>query len=177
MAKGITATRHAQAVFEIALENDDLDRWQSDLEVMVDTLKDRQIVALLENPKLKIGEKTGVLEKILPGITPKAMNLAYFLVAKNRLRLLPDLLAEFRRLLNAHYGREVAEVVTAVPVSDEDRKKIEKRLAALVGKDLVLALKVDPDVTGGLIAKVGDKLLDSSVRTRLQDLRRSLAKT
>lgn len=174
MAKGISARRHAQAVFQIALENNELDRWQSDLEAMAGTLEDPQTVAMLENPKLKLGEKRSILENILPGVTPTAMNLAFFLVAKNRLRILSDLLDEFRRLINAHYGKEVAEVVTAVPVSDKDKVKIEKGLGALVGKDLILTLKVDPEIKGGMVAKVGDKLVDGSIRTRLQDLRRSL---
>ncbi|MBM4462121.1 MAG: ATP synthase F1 subunit delta [Chloroflexi bacterium] len=177
MPKGISAKRHAQAVFQIALEGKQLERWQSDLETIAGTLKSPEITAMLESPKLRLEEKRRVLEAILPGITPAAMNLAYFLVAKNRLRILPDLLAEFRRLLNAYHGREVAEVVTAVPISDEDRDRIKKRLAALVGKELVLTLKVNPEIEGGLVARVGDKLVDGSIRTRLQDLRRSLAQT
>lgn len=164
-------------MFQIALEGKQLERWQSDLETIAGTLKSPEITAMLESPKLRLEEKRRVLEAILPGITPAAMNLAYFLVAKNRLRILPDLLAEFRRLLNAYHGREVAEVVTAVPISDEDRDRIKKRLAALVGKELVLTLKVNPEIEGGLVARVGDKLVDGSIRTRLQDLRRSLAQT
>ena len=177
MAKRISARRHAQAVFQIALESKELERWQTDLETIVDTLKEPEITAALESPKLRLEEKKRILETILPGITPAAMNLAYFLVAKNRLRILSDLLAEFRRLLNAHYGREMAEVVTAVPISDEDKNRIRERLAALVDKELVLSVKVDPNVKGGLTAKVGDKLVDGSVRTTLEDLRRSLAQT
>lgn len=164
-------------MFRIALESKELERWQSDLEIMVGALQYPEVTAVLENPKLRLEEKRRILETILPGITPTAMNLAYFLVAKNRLRILSDLLAEFKRLLSAYYGREVAEVVTAVPISDEDRDRIKERLAALVDKELVLTLKVDPDIEGGLVARVGDKLVDGSVRTRLQDLRRSLAQT
>jgi F-type H+-transporting ATPase subunit delta len=68
------------------------------------------------------------------------------------------------------------EVVTAIPISDEERDEIKEKLAALVDKELVLSVKVDPNVMGGLTARVGDKLVDGSVRTRLQDLRRSLTK-
>jgi len=176
MVKDISARRYAQAVFQIALESKELERWQSDLEKMVDALKDHQVTAALENPRLRLEEKEKILETILSGITPRAMNLAYFLVAKHRLRILPDLLAEFRRLLNAYYGREMVEVVTAIPISDEERDEIKEKLAALVDKELVLSVKVDPNVMGGLTARVGDKLVDGSVRTRLQDLRRSLTK-
>ena len=175
MAKGVSGRRHAQAVFEIALENNELDRWQADLETMANVLGNPEIAALLEYPKLDASKKRDILQNILPGITPTAMNLAYFLVAKNRLRILPDLLAEFGRLLNAHYGREEAEVVTAVPISDEEKERITKDLAAIAGKEVVLSLKVDPDIMGGLVARIGDKLIDGSVRTRLKDLRRSLA--
>ncbi|RLC93632.1 MAG: F0F1 ATP synthase subunit delta [Chloroflexi bacterium] len=174
MAKGVSAKRHAQAVFQIALETGQLDRWQRDLEVMADTLAEPGLVALLENPKVKLDEKREVLEKVLPDIAPAAMNLAHFLVAKNRLRILPGMLTEYERLLNAHYGREVAEVSTAVPISDEEKERVRKRLAELLGKELVIKVKVDPDVMGGLVARVGDTLVDGSVRTRLRDLRQSL---
>jgi F-type H+-transporting ATPase subunit delta len=174
MAKGISAKRHAQAVFEIALETGQLDRWQSDLQVMADTLADPGLVALLQHPKIKLDDKRGVLEKVLPDIAPSAMNLAHFLVAKNRLRMLQGMLVEYEQLLNAQYGREVAEISTALPISDEEKERVRKRLAELLGKDLVIKVKVDPHVIGGLVARVGDRLVDGSVRTRLQDLKQSL---
>lgn len=175
MAKGVSGRRHAQAVFEISLENNTLDEWQTDLEMMANVLGNPEVAALLENPKLDFGKKRQVLQSILPDVAPAAMNLACLLVAKNRLRILPGLLAEFRRLVNAYHGREEAEVITAVPIGDEERKKIETDLSAISGKEVMVSSRVDPDILGGLVARLGDKLIDGSIRTRLRELRRSLA--
>jgi F-type H+-transporting ATPase subunit delta len=174
MARTVSAKRHAQAVFQIALEKEEIEKWQADLETIAESLRNPELVALLENPKLHFSEKEQILQNILTGVSPIAMNLVYFLVAKNRLRTLQDLVVEYRHLVNAYYGRETAEVVTAIPISSKEKERIEKRLAAITGKEVVLVAQVNPDIMGGLVAKVGDKLIDGSVHTRLQDLRSGL---
>lgn len=174
MAKGISARRHAQAVFQIAMEKKNLEAWQADLQRIADALKHPQLVTLLENPKLHFSEKEKVLQNILKGVSPVAMNLVYFLVVKNRLRIVEDLVAEYQRLMNAHYGRETADVITAIPLSDEEKERLQKRLAMITRKEIVINTQVDPDIIGGLVAKVGDQLIDGSVRTKLKELKKSL---
>src|SRR4030042_2500668 len=104
------------------------------------------------------------------------MNLVYFLVVKKRLRIVEDLVAEYKRLMNAHYGRETADVITAIPLGDEEKERLQKRLAMITRKEVVITTQVDPDIMGGLVARVGDQLIDGSVRTRLKELRKSLVK-
>ena len=162
-------------MFEIALENKTLEKWQSDLETLVVVLGNAEVAVLLENPKVSFSNKREMLHTILPSVAPQAMNLAYLLVARNRLRILADLLTEFRRLVNEYHGREEAQVVTAVPIGDEEKRIIEKQLATIVGKDVVASSKVDPNILGGLVARLGDRLVDGSVRTKLHDLRRRMA--
>jgi F-type H+-transporting ATPase subunit delta len=174
MARGVSARRHAQAVFQIALEKEEIEKWQADLEAIASALKNPELVALLENPKLLFSQKEKILQSILTGVSPIAMNLIYFLVAKNRLRIAEDLLIEYQRLVNAYYGRETAEVVTAIPLSNEEKERLQKRLAKVTRKEVVITTQVDPEIIGGVMAKVGDKLIDGSVRTRLQDLRKGL---
>lgn len=174
MARAVSAKRHAQAVFQIALEKEEIEKWQADLEAIADALKNPELVALLENPKLRFSEKEKVLQSILTDISPIAMNLVYFLVAKNRLRIVEDLVVEYQRLVNAYHGREMAEVVTAVPLSNEEKERLQKRLATITRKEVVITTQVDPEIIGGVVAKVGDKLIDGSVRTRLQELRSGL---
>jgi F-type H+-transporting ATPase subunit delta len=72
-------------------------------------------------------------------------------------------------------GIEVAHVTTAIPVDEAEATQIRTRLATLTGKQVTLDLKVDPDIIGGMVAQVGDTLLDGSIRTRLQNLRKQLA--
>ena len=107
-------------------------------------------------------------------ISPLAMNLVGFLVAKNRLRILGDLVTEYKHLMDDYHGREHAEVTTAVPLDEEEKKRLQKRLAMITHKEIVLTAQVDPEIMGGLVAKIGDRLIDGSIRTRLQDLRRGL---
>jgi F-type H+-transporting ATPase subunit delta len=174
MGRGISGRRHAQAVFRIALESNQLDRWQTDLETMAAVLQDAKVISFLENPKVSLERKTDVLQQALGGITPKAMNLAYLLVAKKRLRMVPSLVAEYRRLVYAHKGIVEADVVTAIPITDGEEERIGRDLAAITGKTVMLAAMVDPEIIGGLVVRLGDKLMDGSVRTRLQQLRRKL---
>ena len=174
MAKTISARRHAQAVFQIALEKKELESWQSDLNMIAEVVGNPQLVAILENPKLQFNQKEKILQNILTGINPVAMNLVYFLVVKNRLRIVDDLVVEYKRLINAHYGREMAEVITAIPLGDEEKERLQKKLATITQKEVVITTQVDPDIMGGLVAKVGDQVIDGSVRTRLKELRKSL---
>lgn len=174
MAKAVSARRHAQAVFQIALEKKELERWQSDLNTIAEALGNSELVTVLENPKLQFDQKEKVLQNILTGISPIAMNLVYFLVAKKRVRIVENLVAEYTRLMNAYNGRETAEVTTAVPLSNEETESLKQKLDKLTGKELVVTTQVDPGIMGGLVAKIGDKLIDGSVRTRLQELRKDL---
>jgi len=175
MAKGISGKRHAQAVFQIALEEKRVDGWMGDLEKIAVVLGDAEIAAVLSSPRVSPEKKKDLLDRGLKGISPMAMNLAQLLVARDRLQLVQSLAVEYRRLMNTYGGLELAEVTTAVPISDQEGEKVGKGLTALSGKKVTLELNVDPDILGGFIARLGDKLIDASARTRLQELRKSIA--
>jgi F-type H+-transporting ATPase subunit delta len=175
MAKGVSGKRHAQAVFQIALEEKQLDRWLTDVERIAAVLGDAEIAAVLANPKVSPEKKKDLLDRGLAGISPTAMNLAQLLVARNRLHLVQSLAVEYKRLMNAYGGVELAEVTTAIPISDQDGERVGKGLAAISGKRVTLELDVDPGILGGFVARLGDKLIDASALTRLQELRKSIA--
>ncbi|MBN2100076.1 MAG: ATP synthase F1 subunit delta [Dehalococcoidia bacterium] len=175
MAKGVSGKRHAQAVFQIALEEKQLDKWLTDVEKIAAVLGDLEIAAILANPKVSPENKKDVLDRGLKGVSPMAMNLAQLLVARNRLHLVQSLAVEYKRLMNAYGGMELAEVRTAVPISSEEGEKVGKGLTALSGKRVTLEMSVDPEILGGFVARLGDKLIDASARTRLQELRKSIA--
>ncbi len=174
MAKGVSGKRHAQAVFEIAVESNQIEKWQADIEKIVAVLGDPEISTVLANPKVSLDKKRDLLNRGLKGISPIAMNLAQLLVVKNRIQVVQSLESEFKRLVNAHRGIELAEVITATPISDREGEKVGKGLALLSGKKIMLELSVDPEILGGFVARLGDRLIDASARTRLQELRKSL---
>lgn len=175
MAGRVHARRYARAVFEIALENKDLDRWQTDLTKVSALGQYAAFIALMENPKIGFGEKQKLLDKVLGDINPLVRNLVYLLVSRSAVSLVGDIAGEYQRLLNEYRGIEHAEVVTAVPLGDKDKKSLEEHLGAVVGKKIVLTASVDPDLIGGMVARVGGKLLDGSIRSQLAALKSELA--
>lgn len=174
MAKAVSARRYAQAVFEIALESKELERWQADLHVIAEALGTPRLAAILENPKLQFNQKQRLLQNILVGISPVATNLAYLLVRKKLIRVAGSLVTEYTRLMNAYNGRETAKVISAIHLNSHETEVIRQKLAKLTGKKLVVATQVDSEIMGGLVAKIGDELIDGSVRTRLMELRKDL---
>ncbi len=175
MARKAHASRYARAVFEIALERGELDRWQSELPVVVSVVGDPALVAVLESPRLRFDEKARILSEGLVGISPLVLNLVYLLIVRGRLSMIADIAEEYQRLLDAYHGIEPAEVISAVPLDAEEEKKLAGHLSAITGKKVVVKSEVDPGLIGGFVARVGGKLLDGSTRTRLEALKKELA--
>lgn len=175
MAKRASARRYAQAVFQIALEKQELDRWLADLVKIGHLGEDATLSVVMGNPKVRFDDKVRLLTAQLTGLNPMALNLLRILVAKNRFDLVGEIAAEFQRLLDTHRGIEPAEIVTAVPLDEGDRQRLVQRLEAVVGKKVTLTTSVDPSLLGGVVARVGGKLLDGSTRTRLEALKEAMS--
>lgn len=175
MAKGFYARRYAQAVFELALASNQLERWQSDLGKVAGVLGDTTLIAWLENPKIHFDEKLRVLAENLNDISPLALNLVRLLVAKGKPALITEVATEYQRRLDQHNGIERAEVITAVPLDDKTELELAAKLGTITGKKVVLKPRVDPAVLGGVIARIGGKLLDASTRSKLEALRKEIA--
>ncbi len=173
MPKKMNARRYAQAVFEIALEKNELERWQSDLQKIVDALGEGMFLAVLESPKIKIEDKSRLLKR-LGDINPLALNLVKLLITRGAVSMVPAIAGEYRRLLDDYHGIQTAEVVTAVPLDKNDEEKMAADLSAMVRKKVVLEPAVDPDIIGGIVARVGGKLLDGSTRAKLLALKKEL---
>jgi F-type H+-transporting ATPase subunit delta len=170
------ARSYAQAAFEIALEQDGLDKWQADLDKMSGLALDTDILAWLENPKTPIETKTRLLGEVLGDVEPLARNLLFLLLARGRSGLMAEIVTEYRRQLDSYRGIEPAEVVTAVPLDEDTKRQLAENLGAITGKKVVVTAEVDPALLGGFIARVGGKLLDGSTRNRLQALKTKITR-
>jgi len=175
MARRVYAKRFAQAVFEIALERKELDRWQSDLKKVASLGEDATLISLLQDPRLHFDSKAELLSERLGDINPLALNLVYLLITRGKLNMVGDIADEYQRLLDGYRGIERAEVTTAIPLDDEDKQRLAEYLGAAVGKKVVLKPEVDARLIGGIVARIGDKLLDGSTRSKLAALREELA--
>ena len=174
MARRAYAKRYAQAIFEIALETKELERWQSDLGKIVSVVGDAVFAAFLESPKFHFADKAKLLSERLEGINPLALNLVHLLVARGRLDIIGAISGEYQKLLDSYHGIEQAEVITAVPLEDKEKQKLAEYIGTIVDKKVVLKSEVDRRLIGGVIARVGGKLLDGSTRSKLAALKREL---
>jgi F-type H+-transporting ATPase subunit delta len=171
--KKFNARRYARAVFEIALEKNELERWRSDLDKIVEAVGDEAFLAVLESPKIKFEDKSRLLAH-LGGIDPLALNLVRLLIARGGVNMLPEIAAEYRRMLDEYHGIQTAAIVTAVPLDKREEDKLAKILGDRVGKKVVLQPAVAPEIIGGIVARVGGKLLDGSTSGRLTALKKEL---
>jgi F-type H+-transporting ATPase subunit delta len=174
MARKAYARRYAQAVFEIALEKNELERWQTDLQKITGAIADGAFLAALESPKIKLEDKAALLKALPGGISPLTVNLVSMLITRGGVAMIAKIAGEYQLMLADYHGILKAEVVTAVPIDDKDKEKLAERLSALVDKRVVLQQEVDPEILGGIIARVGGKLLDGSTRSKLAALKREL---
>lgn len=177
MAKRAYAKRYSQAVFEIAMEKQELDSWQSDLGKITSLSEDTAFMALLEDPRLRFNDKAGLLSERLGDINQLALNLAYLLVTRDNLSMAGEIADEYRRLYDSYRGIEEAEVTTAVPLTEEDILKIEQHLSAIIDKKVVVKSEIDTSIIGGLVARISGKLIDGSTRSRLEAMKKSLSGT
>ena len=175
MARRVYAKRFSQAVFKIALEKKELDRWQSDLSKIASLGEDATLISLLQDPRLHFDSKAKLLSERLGDVNPLALNLVYLLATRGRLNMVGDIADEYQRLLDSYRGIEQAEVTTAIPLDDEDKLRLTEHLGAIAGKKVVLKPEVNSGLIGGIVARVGDKLLDGSTRSKLAALREQLA--
>ena len=176
MAKRASAKRYAQATFDIALQRDQLDQWAGDLRLAVEALQNEEFSALLDHAKVPLSRKVQTIGEALQEVDPMVQNLLSLLVSRGLVDLVPAVEEGYQELLDQHRGREQVDVSSAVPLEDSEREQIIQFLTRLINKDVVLDSRVDPSILGGLVIKVGDRLIDGSTRTRLQGLGKQLQK-
>ncbi len=175
MLRDLAAKRYAQACFELALERNELERWEADLSALGAALASSEALAFVENRRVSRAAKEEFLHRVLEEPAPLVWNLVRLLATKGRLGLLPQIAQQFQTLLDEHRGIAHAQVLTAVPLSDDERASLAQRLSELTGKQVTVELHEEPALLGGLVARIGDRLIDGSTRTKLIALKRELA--
>jgi F-type H+-transporting ATPase subunit delta len=176
MASGV-AKRYAQAVFSLAKEQGTLGQWATDLALLNDVASDAEAGAFLNNPIVDAKAKIALLDSFFEqrGEQSQARNLVKLLVEKQRLDIIPELYQLFEESMLAEQGIVYADVTTAEPLSEAGQTIVQEKLSELIGKQVRLRTKVDPSIIGGIIALIGDQLIDGSVTNQLRQLRERLS--
>ena len=173
MTSGV-AGRYASALFELAREQNELDKVDQDLgkfQVMLEQSPD--LARLVKSPAFAAEEQERALGAVMDwaAIGATTGNFLKVVTRNRRLFAAEDMIKGFRQQLALHRGEMTAEVQSATPLSNEQLAALKATLKASYGKDVRLDAKVDPSLLGGLVVKVGSRMFDSSLRTKLMNLK------
>ena len=178
MTNKAAATRYARALFDVVLkEQGSLEQVEAQLEAFVDLLAEHPALEkVLLNPAVPVPRKRATVAELLArlDVTPVLAKLLALLAGRDRLVLLPDLLATYRDRLLDYQHVVRADVTTAGPLSSERAREIERRLAEVTGKTVTVTSRVDPAIIGGMVARIGSTVYDASITRQLEKMRNRL---
>jgi F-type H+-transporting ATPase subunit delta len=168
---------YAAALFEVARAEGALSEVEDELFRFARTMEaNDELRSVLTDAAVPAERRQGVIQDLLgPKASPVTTSLVTFVVGAGRARELPAMIDRLVERAAAEKEHAVAEVRSAVPLTDEQRSRLAEALQRATGKTVEIKVVVDPDVLGGIVAQVGDTVIDGSVRTRLDQLRSAIA--
>ena len=169
------ARRYARAVFDLARADGEVDLWARRLSQVRDLFADPAVASVLSNPAISSEQREELVSARPRVLDDEATNLARLLIESGRVAEAEGVAEEFERLADEAAGRVRATVTTAIPLDSQDRDRVERELSHRLNKEVRLTVAVDPKIIGGLKVQYGDHVVDASVASRLQQLRRRLA--
>jgi F-type H+-transporting ATPase subunit delta len=172
--EAIAAKRYALAVLALADQHGDAPAWQDVLRQIADFMTDPDVRRVLENTRVGQEPKQRLIAAALNDLPVLQLNFARLLVRKHRTALAHDISLIFDRLLEEQQGVTRAKATTAVALNDAERNALAARLREQVGHDVILETDVDPDLLGGVVVQIGDRLIDASTRAKLTAMRERL---
>jgi F-type H+-transporting ATPase subunit delta len=173
MAKDELVHGYAEALFRVVQAEGELDRVEDELFRFGKLLQsNHELKQALSDQTLDRTQRAKMLEDLLHDkVSPHTLGLLTFIVVQGRARQLPQILEEVSQLAAEARNSVVAEVRSAVPLDDDQRKKLADALSKATGKNVEVKVLVDPTVIGGVVAKIGDTIIDGTVKRRLEELR------
>jgi F-type H+-transporting ATPase subunit delta len=171
------ATVYARSLFEVAMEHDKLDVVRDQLGEFADALdQNQEMQVFFFSPYFSTAEKIEGLDKVVTGVDPITQNFLKLLIEKSRM----PAVFRVRRVLDELWQHEnkllPVEVTSAIELDKKTVKQIGDRIGEETGQKIELSERVEPDILGGLIVRVGNSIIDASIRARLDSLRKQVAK-
>ena len=174
MAQQLSGQRYAQAIFDLALENNEVEQWGQDLAVVSEAFQDSDFAALMKHADMSAADKRAATGSVLAGVSTMVRNLVDLLVSKGSVDSIAEVYTSYTELLDQHLGRQRVEVTTAIALDEAEANRITSFVSELVRREVVLTTKVDESILGGLVIQIGDRLLDGSTKARLDGLKNRL---
>ena len=175
MLKGAIGRRYAEAIFAIARENNSIDRTLEDVQGIASLFSHRKLAYLLNEPKIPTRRKEQAIRQALESkVLRTSLNLALLVVQRELVEAMPNIARELAQLVLDYKNQAIAEVTTAAPMDERQLGQVRQALEHRTGKTILMQTKVQPEILGGVIARVGDQVIDGSIRHRLATLKQQL---
>lgn len=175
MLKGAIARRYAAAIFDIARKQNTIDRTLEDVQGIAQVFSSRKVAYLLTEPKVPAKRKeTAVRQALASKVLPTSLNLALLVVQRELVEAMRNIANELEKLVLDYKNEAKAQVTTAAPMDEAQSNSVKQALERRTGKTILMQTRVQPEILGGVVARVGDQLIDGSVRYRLTALRQQL---
>lgn len=169
------ARRYAEAYFRLAKEAGDIPGWRAQLAGVAEVLSAPDVALAVQNPRLPLARRVQLGMKLFEGVSSPVRNLARLLIERRRTPLAAGILTAYDELADRESGVLRAEVLTAVPVNAQLEQRISKELSRRFGQSVQPTVRQDASILGGLVIRIGDRVIDDSIRTHLQQLQSALS--
>jgi F-type H+-transporting ATPase subunit delta len=173
----VVSRRYAKALFSVGEDKGEIEAYGKDLAELAGLLNESpELLRVFKNPVFNAEQKKKIIEGLFGKIklNPMVQNFVKLLADKDRLGNLPEIADYYGDLLDEAKGVVRGNLITAIDLGDAEQQKIKDQLEKQMQKDLVLDYESDPDILGGVVLKVGDKVLDASIRAQLNILKENI---
>lgn len=178
MIAGALARRYAKALFDLASAEGRVEELGGELERLTEVYREApELPALLSNPAYTRAERQTIAESLAEGplrLSQMMRNFLRLLIENGRVRGVPEIAARYQEMADAAAGRAHVVVRSAAPLSEEQRRRLEQGFSRVTGKQVTVAVEIDPSLIGGLSACVGGLVFDGSIRAQLAALEEEL---
>jgi F-type H+-transporting ATPase subunit delta len=174
MAIGRSGARYAQALFELASQEGKHEEWLAELKEVEEVLSNLDFQNLINHAEVPVTQKRAAVEEAFNDNHQMIKNLVLLLIKNSVTDCINDLVENYGNFLDTHLGRQRIAVTTAVPLSDSEIESMTKTVKQIVNKDVVLDTHIDEAIIGGVVIRIGDQLLDGSVKTQLNEMRKTI---
>lgn len=169
-----SAKRYAQAVFETAKTAGDYDSWTTHLSELSDALQYKDLIAIMNAPTITEDEKIEVIKLLVSKFPGGFETFCRLLIQQGSVSIVPDISNQYQILVDSIKGISRVAVTSAVKLNNNEKNKLSKQLSDQLGKKIELSESVDESLIGGVVIRIGDKVLDGSIKGRLDSMRTSL---
>jgi F-type H+-transporting ATPase subunit delta len=171
------ARRYARALLSLGLEEGRFEQYGDELEAVVEARKaSRELASILDNPGYSPQQRRAAVDAVSSALnlSPLTVNFLQLLIDRQRIGDLAQIARVYRTLVDQQAGRVRATITSAGPLSEHQLERLREAIGRMTGRSIVLEAKTDPSIIGGVVAQVGAKLLDGSLRTQLERMREDL---